>query len=83
MRSDRHECPFVPFNFTMLVYIYIMSLRDSILILLKLTVLYNAHLLGWEFEVAGCKKIVLRKKIKDMTHVDHNTVRLLKILFKN
>ena len=57
------------------------DLEKCILILLQLTTIYNAQQLGWSVEVVdGHKKIILKKKIKDMTYIDHNTFRLLEVL---
>lgn len=57
------------------------DLKNCILILLQITTVSNATKLGWNVElVDGHKKIILRKKIKDMTFVDHNTYKLLEVL---
>lgn len=57
------------------------DLKNCILIMLQITAIYNATQLGWNVElVDGYKKIILRKKIKDMTYIDYNTFRLLEIL---
>lgn len=49
-----------------------------ILCILQITTIYNAMLLGWDahFEVAE-KKIILKKKIKDMNELDNNTQKFL------
>ena len=57
------------------------ELKKCILMLLQITTMYNAAQLGWNVEIInGCDKIVLKKKVKDMTYIDHNTFRLLEIL---
>ena len=62
-------------------YIIMSDLKNCILILLQITAIYNATQLGWNVEfVNGQKKIILRKKIKDMTYTDHNTFKLLEVL---
>ena len=49
--------------------------------MLQITAIHNATQLGWNVElVDGHKKIILRKKLKDMTYIDHNTFKLLEIL---
>lgn len=53
--------------------------KDYMLILLQLTTIYNATQLGWNVEMIN-KKIILRKKIKDMTCIDYNTFELLEVL---
>ena len=56
------------------------NLRNCILLVLQLTAIYNAKQLGWNVEVATNKKIILKKKLKDMTVTDHNTTRLIEVL---
>ena len=55
------------------------DLKKYILILLQLTAIYNATQLGWTVKIVN-KKIILRKKIKDMTYIDQNIFRLLEVL---
>ena len=62
------------------INILLMSdLKKYILILLQLTAIYNATQLGWTVKIVN-KKIILRKKIKDMTYIDQNIFRLLEVL---
>ena len=49
------------------------------LLLLQLTAVCNAVRLGWKVRMAG-NRVILRKKIKDMTRMDHDTSRLLEVL---
>lgn len=56
------------------------TLRDCILIILQLTAIFNATKLGWDVRVAGDNKIVLKKKIKNMTCLDNNVFRLVEVL---
>jgi hypothetical protein len=57
------------------------DLKDCILVLMQITTAYNATQLGWRVELAdGHRKIILRKKLKDMTYMDHNIPRLLEVL---
>lgn len=57
------------------------ELKNCMLIVLQMTTIYNATQLGWDVElVDGSKKIILRKKLKDMNYIDYNTSRLLELL---
>lgn len=49
-------------------------------IILQITTIHNAVRLGWTVRVADNKRIVLRKKIKKMTHLDKNTKKLVELL---
>ena len=53
------------------------NLKKYMLIILKMTAVNNAIQLGWKVDVED-DKIILRKKIKDMTKLDRNTFKLLK-----
>ena len=52
------------------------NMRKYMLVLLKITAIHNAIQLGWSVNVRN-DKIILRKKIKDLTKLDKNTVKLL------
>lgn len=57
------------------------ELKNCMLIMLQIITIYNATQLGWSVElVDGHKKIILRKKINDMTYTDYNTFKLLELL---
>lgn len=58
------------------------DLKACLLVLLQIIAIYNAIQLGWnvEFVENQKNKIILRKKIKDMTHVDHDIFGLLEKL---
>lgn len=47
--------------------------------MLQLMTIYNAIRLGWKVEIVN-RKLILKKKIKDMTYLDNNTSKLLAIL---
>ena len=55
------------------------ELRDCLLLLLQLTTVFNATRLGWRVHTTG-NRIILRKKIRDMTLMDHDTFRLVETL---
>lgn len=55
------------------------DIKKYILILLQILTIYNATQLGWNVRVDD-KKIILNKKIKNMTTIDHNIFKLLSIL---
>jgi hypothetical protein len=48
-----------------------------ILLILKMTVLYNAVNLGWTVDTINENKIILSKKLVKMTELDHDTMRLI------
>ena len=56
------------------------DIKKYILIILKLTTIFNAIILGWTVNISGEKKIILRKKIKNMTNLDKNTTKLIQLL---
>lgn len=47
---------------------------------LQITAIHNATMLGWNVELIDGQKIILRKNIKDMTCLDHNTFKLLEMI---
>jgi hypothetical protein len=62
------------------IAVFMSTLRDCILVILQLTAIYNATQLGWDVRVLGDNKIALKKKIKNMTHLDYNVFRLVEVL---
>jgi uncharacterized protein (UPF0335 family) len=56
-------------------------LREYIIILLKISAIYKAILMGWDVKVIK-NDIILRKKINDMTNIDKNITKLMEILLE-
>ncbi|AYV80936.1 MAG: hypothetical protein Harvfovirus10_34 [Harvfovirus sp.] len=55
-------------------------LRSCILIILQITAISNAIQMGWRIHKSNNKRLVFRKKVKDMTRIDHDTIKLLQNL---
>ncbi|AYV84199.1 MAG: hypothetical protein Hyperionvirus19_23 [Hyperionvirus sp.] len=53
------------------------NLRSCILIILQITAICNAIRMGWKIHLADNKKLIFRKKLKDMTRMDHNIIKLV------
>jgi hypothetical protein len=56
------------------------NVKLYMMLILKLTAIFNALLLGWDVKCFNSNKIILKKKINDMTNLDFNTHKLIKIL---
>lgn len=54
-------------------------MNKHVIMLLQITVLCNAILMGWKVKVSG-NKIILRKKIADMTPIDYDINRITECL---
>jgi len=56
------------------------NIKKYVMLILKLTAIINAMSLGWNVECLESNKIILKKKIKDLTYMDYDIHKLVKIL---
>jgi hypothetical protein len=54
-------------------------IKDQLIVILQITAICNAIILGWRVKVEG-NKIILRKKLNEMTSLDNDIPILIKCL---